>query len=131
MALLSRDQIAEAKDVVFEDVEVPEWGGSVRVRGLTARQRGEYEQSLVKGTGRNRSIEMRGGRERLLVLCCVDETGMALFTADDVRMLARKSAAAVERVYDVAARISGLTEAEAGADLEDFDTAQSGDSSTD
>ena len=31
MALLTRDEILAADDIKTEDVEVPEWGGDVRV----------------------------------------------------------------------------------------------------
>ena len=36
---LSKDQILGAVDFSFVEVEVPEWGGTVRIRGLSAAER--------------------------------------------------------------------------------------------
>ena len=126
---LSRDQIDAAQDVAMEPVDVPEWGGSVMVKGLNARQLGQYQQSLIVGSGRQSRAEIKGARERLLVLTVCDEAGVLLFSADDMRMLARKSAKAVDRVYDVAAKLSGITEEQAARAVEDFSEARDGDSS--
>jgi hypothetical protein len=42
---LTRDAILQAPDLQGEDVAVPEWGGTVRVRGLSGAQRDAYEAS--------------------------------------------------------------------------------------
>jgi len=47
MGLLTRDAILEAQDLQHEEVYIPEWGGSVRVRTLTGAERDAFEQSIV------------------------------------------------------------------------------------
>ena len=44
---LSRDDILKAEDLTTEEVDVPEWGGTVLVRGLTGRERDEFEASVM------------------------------------------------------------------------------------
>ena len=39
MTLLSKSAILCANDLQTEDVDVPEWGGTVRVRSFTGRER--------------------------------------------------------------------------------------------
>ena len=48
MTYLSRDAILQREDIKTEDVEVPEWGGTVRVRGMTGVQRDAFEASLIQ-----------------------------------------------------------------------------------
>ena len=43
---LSRDQILGATDFVFVELEVEEWGGTVRLRGLSASERDAFESSV-------------------------------------------------------------------------------------
>ena len=49
MTLLSKTAILCANDLQTEDVEVPEWGGAVRVRSFTGRERDAFEASMVRG----------------------------------------------------------------------------------
>jgi hypothetical protein len=53
-----------------------------------------------------------GMRAKLLVKCLVDEAGERLFTDQDAPALGAKNGAVIDRLYDVAARLSGLSEEE-------------------
>lgn len=106
--LLGRDAILAAPDLTTEDVAVPEWGGTVRVKGLTAAERDAFEQSSLTGKGKNQSLNFSNLRARLVVLTVVDEGGEPVFTGSDIRALGEKSAAAIDRVFEVASRLSGI-----------------------
>lgn len=108
--LLTRDSILQAQDIQTEDVEVPEWGGTVRVRGLTGAQRDQFESSIVSLKGKRQDINMQNVRAKLVALSVVDEEGQRIFQDDDIRALGMKSAVALQRVFDVAQRLSGITE---------------------
>lgn len=107
--ILSKADILAASDLASETVEVPEWGGSVIVRSMTGAQRDAYEATLMT---RNESgkleINTDNMRAKLLLATLVDESGAALFTADDLAALSGKSAGAIERLATVAQRINGL-----------------------
>lgn len=103
--LLTRDAILGAQDLQTQDVEVPEWGGSVRVRMLSGAERDAYGRMLIGADGKP---SMDGYRAKLLALCIVGEDGQPLFTPDDVNALERKSAGALERVYQVAESLNAL-----------------------
>lgn len=113
---LSRDVILAVQDVQAEDVEVPEWGGVVRVQGLTGAQRDAYEASMVEGKGKNRTLNLKNIRAKLVALTVVDERGKPLFTDADVQALGRKSGAALDRIFNVAQRLSGLSK----EDIDEF-----------
>jgi len=109
MGFLTRDQILQVQDIVTEDVPVPEWGGTVRVRGLSGHERDAFEAGIVQPSGRTIRYTLENLRARLVALSVVDESGARLFSAADVVALGRKSAAALERVYNVAQRLAGLS----------------------
>jgi len=106
--LLTREAILQADDLPRELVEVPEWGGALYVRALTGAERDAFEQSIVETRGKNTRMNLRNIRARLVALTVIDEDGNRLFSDDDVEALGRKSAAALNRVFEVAQRLSGL-----------------------
>lgn len=128
MTLLTREQILEAQDLQTEQVEVPEWGGAVLVRGLTGAQRGDYLQGLVifDGKGNRTGVNLKN-THRLVALCLVDENGKRLFTDADMKDLGGKSGAALERVETVALRLSGLDREDVEELTENFTETRNGD----
>jgi hypothetical protein len=130
MALLSRDQILGADDLPTEDIEVPEWGGCVRLRTLTGEERDRFEASSIKGKGRNRGVNYDNLRARLVARCAINEEGNPLFGEADVRKLGQKSAAALDRLFDAASRMNGIGESDVEDLVEDFTDAPSGPSTT-
>lgn len=106
MGLLSRDAILAADDRQRELVPVPEWGGEVWIRGLTGAERDRFEGSLLDG---GRKVDYaRQVRARMLVMAICDEGGKSLFTPKDLDALGAKSAAALDRCFAVAQRLSGV-----------------------
>ena len=119
MTYLSRDAILQREDIVTEDVEVPEWGGTVRVRGMSGVERDAFEAGLIQQPASNgarrrkqepQQTNMANIRAKLASWCCVDAQGGRLFTESDAQALGGKNAAALARIFDVATRLSGITE---------------------
>lgn len=109
--LLTREQILKADDLKSEVVSVPEWGGSVRVKTLTGAERDEFEALIVTLEGKKVVVKnSRGIRSLLASLSICDEKGAAVFSRKDVEELAKKSSLALDRIFAVASRLSGLTE---------------------
>ena len=109
---LSRKDILKAVDIKTETVPVPEWGGDVMVRGLNGLERDWFESSIVdfKASDKNHTVmTLDNVRAKLIVLTAVDEDGELLFASEDVEALGRKSASALQRVFEAAQRLSGLT----------------------
>ncbi|HZN74931.1 MAG TPA: hypothetical protein VFC00_25125 [Micromonosporaceae bacterium] len=131
MALLSRDAILDADDREYDEVECPEWGGSVRLRSITGAQRDAYEQSLIEQRGNNRQMNLRNARAKLIVLCAIDEAGARLFAEDDIRALSRKNAKPVDRLFDACRKLARLSDEDIDELTEDFDATQGDDSTSD
>lgn len=112
MEYLTKEAILQVEDLSAEDVEVPEWGGTVRVRGLTGTERDSFEAAIVGRDPRKAAFDMQNIRARLVAYSVVDGDGQRLFSEADIRALGEKSAVALQRVFEVAQRLSGLTAAD-------------------
>lgn len=109
MALLNREAILNAQDLPTEVVPVPEWGGDVLVRGLNGTDRDKFEMGSVEmKDGKVVDFKRDNVRARLVGLCIVDEQGNRVFSDADIEALGRKSGTALDRVFDVAQRLSGI-----------------------
>jgi hypothetical protein len=111
---LSADDILGADDLQREPVDVPEWGGTVLVQGMTGTDRDRFEAAMLNAnmSGVDKDKAMEQYRARLAAACIVDENGKRLFQGAAVKRLGEKSAQALSRVVDVASRLSGLTESD-------------------
>ncbi|MCC6797715.1 MAG: hypothetical protein IT366_21560 [Candidatus Hydrogenedentes bacterium] len=110
MACLSKSDIANKQDArKWETVDVPEWGGSVNVRVMTANERDMLEVRFKD--------QRIGSRAYLACMLCCDENGVDLFSDEDLPMLEKKSASSLNRIFEVALRLNGMTD-EAVAEME-------------
>ena len=109
--LLTRDDILNADDLPSEVVDVPEWGGQVKVRTMSGSARDAFEASLIESQGKKKSKDdlMSNIRARFASLVLVDDDGKRLFTAKDINSLGKKSASALDRVLTVGQRLNGLS----------------------
>ena len=123
LTYLTRDAILGARDTVYEDVEV--WGGTVRVRCMTALEHDRYDQDQIKiqqaenrAERRAKGIGIKYNRENIRATACaaciVDADGAQVFTTADIQALGDKSAKEIEKIFDVIVRLSGID-----ADMDD------------
>lgn len=122
---LTKDQILAAEDIPSREVDVPEWGGSVRMRGLTGSERDAYESSLFQQRGEKRILRTENARARLVAMCLVDDSGQRMFSDSEVKELGKKSGKVLDRLFDEARKLSGLTPEDVEELVEGFDSAQS------
>jgi len=105
MPLLSAAQILAATDLKYADVDMPEWGGIVRIRVLTGRERNTLERETTGSDGKVTPLF----REKLLVRCLCDESNKPLFQPEQVSALSEKNGVAINKVFEAAMRLNGFT----------------------
>src|SRR6266705_6281888 len=105
---LTRDAILAAAALKTEEADVPEWGGVVLVRELRGRERDEWEASLAVQRGRQMVPDVANMRAKLVARTVVGDDLEPVFSQRDVAALGELSAAALDRVFEVASRLSGL-----------------------
>lgn len=141
MALMTREQILNAQDIAFEDIDlsdIPGWG-VVRIKDLSAAERDRLEASMIRQRrepGPNGVVTVRQEanleniRARFCAACIVGEDLRPLFTEADVIALGQKSAKALDRIFDRIRARNGLTDDAVKELVENFDNGQPGDSPT-
>lgn len=105
--ILSAAEILAADDLQTVDVEVPEWGGVVRLRSLT----GEEISKIIDATsqrGADRALQ-------IVALCAIDEKGATLFTSEQLADLQKKNLKVLLRLQTAAMRLNDL---DAGGEAE-------------
>jgi hypothetical protein len=126
LRLLTKGDILAAPDLATEIVEVPEWGGSVRVRALDVNRRQawlEYGTVMTRNeSGVNFEPKPFAAYDAAFAaLSIVDENDEPLFSLADIEELGTKNPAPISRIADVARRLSrmgGEAEDEAKASLD-------------
>jgi hypothetical protein len=111
-AMLNRSQILEATDLGFEEMEVPEWGGSVRVRTMTGAERDAFESEIYEMKGESVKFNRENFRARLLVRTIADEKNDRLFSDADIAVLGKKSARVLDRLFAIAQKLNGISAAD-------------------
>ena len=107
---LTRDAILKIDDLKKEEVNVPEWGGTIFVRSLTGLERDTFEEKLFSNTRKGQvNTTPRNIRAAMVAFCAVDEEGNRLFSESDIEALGKKSAAALNRIFEAAQRLNGWT----------------------
>jgi hypothetical protein len=102
--MLNKEQILSFNDVKIEKVSVPEWGTDVYVRSISAKQQDSWSDELRKNKDSKPNFQAS-----FLVLCVCDESGNLLFGKTDADMLGEKSASALNRLFNVASKLNGLS----------------------
>lgn len=109
MALLTKEQILKVKDIETRTVSVPEWGGDVLVRSLSATERDYFESKLVDQSGGKVRANLQNIKARLASMAIVDEEGNRVFSEQEIAILGTKSAAALNRISEAITDMSGIS----------------------
>ncbi len=128
---LNKKAILEANDIPIQELQVPEWGGSVFVKGMTGFERDRFESSIVEMRGKKQNVNMENIRAKLACYTICDEDGKRLFNDTDISTLAKKSASALQRVFELAQKLSGIADDDIDSMLKNSESDQQEDSVSD
>ncbi len=130
MELLTRNEILDADDLTYEDVDVPEWGGRVRVKSMTGLERDSYEKSVMVMRNGEAQVDPENIRAKLVARCLIGPDGRRLFHDDsaEFKALGGKSAEALDRVFTVCQRLSGIRKEDVDELTGNFTETATGDS---
>lgn len=105
--MLSRDSVLTASDATFSTVDVPEWGGQVRIRQLTGKQ--QEITNKINDAKCAEPISFGGYAAAIVCYGCIDESGKRLFLDTDAKAIGERDASAVNRVALAIMKLSGAT----------------------
>ena len=125
--MLNKSQILGAVDIVIEKVAVPEWGGDVFVKSLTGAEKDAFEESIVDMSGTDVKVNMKNARAKLAAKTICDKDGVRIFDDADIPALGEKNGAVLERIFNVAQRLSGLSKDDVKKLIKNSKSAQADD----
>lgn len=132
LKLLSFDDVVAADDLEVITVDVPEWGGSVRLRALTGAERDAYESDVTQTRGRDVQVNFKNLRAKLVARCLIDEEGNLPFNSKQgIEALGKKNASVLVRLFDKCRKLSGMTEEDVEELAGNSEPVQSDDSTSD
>ena len=109
---MSLDRAALLKPIErkTEKVELPEFGKGafVYVAGMNAREKNAHDSALMnrKFDGLD-PVKVKTQKERMVICCVRDKAGKKVFQPQDVEALGNWPSDTLNRVFDVANRLSG------------------------
>ena len=104
--MLDKDQILNSDDLLFEELNIPEWGGPINVRVMSGKERDAFEASIDDKDRKS----MHNFRARLCVLLIGDENGKRIFHDSQVGALSLKSSKVLNDIVDFGMKLNGMTE---------------------
>ena len=133
MTLLNFDDIVASQDKEYQDVDVPEWGGTVRIATMSGEDRDRWELSMMQADDSSeRGFKLNFdaySRVRLVAMCLVDDNFNRIFaTKEQIEKLSQKSGKVMDLLYDVAQRVNGITDEDIDDLEKNSESAQNGDS---
>ena len=103
MAILTKTQILSASDSDFCEVSVPEWGGEVRIRAMSLREKDTLDRLFKK-----EDLTDSEFMSHVLLVGVCDETGQPIFTSDDIPGLLDRNLSVVRRIVAAWRKLNGL-----------------------
>lgn len=102
-----RDEILKKVDLAEETVYIPQWETYLIVRALSASERSRVVRMAFDDKG---NPKFDSGLIGPLLIASVrdPETKEKVFTPDDMDALLEKNAQALQKLFEVAARLAGL-----------------------
>jgi hypothetical protein len=102
--LLNKQQIRDIDDLPSKIVHMPEWGGDIKIRTMSAKHRIEFEKLNVNAKTELETII------NLIMFSCVNQDDSLMFDKNDFEFLSSKSAKSLMRIFEEAVGMSTLTE---------------------
>jgi len=96
------EEILNRDDFTFEELEVPEWGGTIRIRSLSGNERTKITNMVQKRKDGD------GMFEQVVIFAAVDENGKRIFRDDHLAALKEKSASVTQRIGSKILELSGF-----------------------
>ena len=102
--MLTKDQILSITDKAIREVEVPEWDGTVFIRGATMEDIDYYQRLEDKNDDK--------ALQKMIVRIVCDADGNPLFTEKDIPKMQKKSLQAFKRIVKEFKAFNSLEDAE-------------------
>lgn len=107
---LTREQILSNKSFRSKVIEIPEWGGEVRLKAMSGADREAMEAAVYEDVGGK--MQLKKGVSyiaEMLIRTWCDDDGNLLFKPDEINLIQEKDAVILARIFKVATEVNGLS----------------------
>lgn len=117
--ILSKKDILSVDDREYVEMEVTEWGGSIRIYVMSLRERMVLEGLVGKKAEKKNVKADKTSSEQekimyLLRICLKDKDGSNMFDENEVSMLLDKDSKVVYRIFEKCISVNNLGSANTG-----------------
>jgi len=111
--ITSANEILAKDDFTYAEIDVPEWGGTLRLRSLSGAQR-----TIITARAQKNKVTGDGLYEQLIIMSAVDEDNKLIFDEKQhLEMLKMRNSAITKKIGEKVLEISGF-KPDAESDLE-------------
>lgn len=119
MAILSKSDILNVNDREYVDMDVSEWGGTVRIYVMSLRERMVLENlvSPKKNKKDQKTESISDHQEKIMYLlriCLKDNEGNNMFDEKEISKLLDKDSKVVYRIFEKCIEVNHLGSADVG-----------------
>lgn len=107
---MKREQLEAIADTTIEDLEIPEWNCTVKIRSLSTREQLTLADEAEKAKDKNLVEKAEITQLKAIILGVLDDDGQPLFTEDHYDWLLSRPPKILKRLSDAISRVSGLGE---------------------
>lgn len=108
--VVSKDAFIKNDDAEYSDVDIPAWGGKVRLKSMTGTQRDKYYADVFDDGEVKGELGLTHMQTYILALSLCDENGNLWFQnpEEGIEILKHKNAASLEKAYRAAMKLNGI-----------------------
>lgn len=114
MATITREQILDAArhaKIDRDKLVVPELGGEIYVRGMSGKERDEFEEGLrIRRGRRTGQMDLRNFRAKLAARVIVNEAGERLLNDEDSLIFGKLQSGVLDRIIARCTELSGTSD---------------------
>ena len=103
MTLLKFDEVVAKQDLPTKDIEVPEWGGTVRIRHWTVAERDEFVRRSAKD-------DKESVGSWVVSILAIDESGKPWCPPERASELQKKNPKAIDVIVNAVIELTKRTE---------------------
>lgn len=110
--LLTIEQLLQPRAWPVEELEIPELGGKVRIRALSASEMDAFNASITETRGKNVVVNRLNFRAKLIAKSLVNGDGKTPLCTEEAHVIALGSlpTAVADRILEVVNRLNAMTE---------------------
>ena len=99
--------IQAAPDRLIEEVDVPEWGGTVKLASITQGERASLQNIVISSEGAKTGANVQA---LLLAKCLINGDGRRIFddSPHELAVLEARHPVVIDRLFSIAQRLNGM-----------------------